>query len=99
MKTDGINPYNSDIIKDTYRRVEQDTGQDFANILERAQAEKDDKRLKEACRELEAVFVNTVLERMRATIMRDGLIKKGLGRIFSRPCWTASWPEISKGEE
>ncbi|MGI6704556.1 MAG: rod-binding protein [Clostridia bacterium] len=99
MKTDGINPYNSDIIKDTYRRVEQDTGQDFANILERAQAEKDDKRLKEACRELEAVFVNTVLERMRATIMRDGLIKKGLGEdIFTSMLDGQLASEISKGE-
>lgn len=100
MKTGGINGYGSDIIKDTYKRVaQQDTCRDFADILDRAQAEKDDERLKEACRELEAVFVNTVLERMRATIIRDGLIKKGLGEdIFTSMLDSELAREISKGK-
>jgi flagellar protein FlgJ len=84
MKIDGINGYGSDIIKDTYKRVQQDTGKDFARLLDKAQSQRDKERLKEACKEMEAVFINTVLERMRATIIREGLIKESLGEsIFT----------------
>ena len=84
MKIGGINGYGGDIIKDTYKRIRQDTAVDFEGLLDKARAEKDKEKLKEACREMEAVFINTVLERMRATVIRDGLIKESLGEeIFT----------------
>lgn len=39
----------------------------------------DRERLMEACRQLEAVFVNMVFERMRSTVKGDGLIKESFG--------------------
>lgn len=98
MKTDGITGYGSDIIKDTYGRVKDDANKDFAEILEKAARETDEQRLKETCEELEAVFVNMVFERMRATITREGLIKKSLGEdIFTSMLDDKLAREISKG--
>ncbi len=99
MKIDGINGYNSDIIKDTYRKAQQDAGQNFAGLLEKAQDYNDRQKLREACKELESVFVNTVLERMRATVKREGLIKESLGEnIFNSMLDGELAKEISKGE-
>ncbi|HZX45795.1 MAG: hypothetical protein GX918_01165 [Clostridiales bacterium] len=99
MKTGGINGYGSDIIKDTYKRVQQDSAAEFEDLLNKARAEKDRQRLKEACREMEAVFINTVLDRMRATIIRDGLIKESLGEeIFTSMLDGELARKISMGE-
>jgi flagellar protein FlgJ len=99
LKTSGINGYGSDIIKDTYKKIQQDSAAEFEDLLNKARAEKDKQRLKEACREMEAVFINTVLQRMRATIVRDGLIKESLGEeIFTAMLDEELARKISMGE-
>ncbi len=99
MKIDGINGYNSDIIKETYRSSQEDGQQAFADLLERAQEDRDSQRLREACKEMEAVFVNIVFDRMRATVKRDGLIEESLGEnIFASMLDGELAQEISKGE-
>jgi flagellar protein FlgJ len=99
LKIDGINPGSSDIIKEAYSGTREEDMQDFSRLLERAQQERDDKRLKEVCREMEAVFLSTMLQRMRATVNRDGLIKESLGEnIFTSMLDGELAKEASGGE-
>ncbi|NLB88868.1 MAG: muramidase [Syntrophomonadaceae bacterium] len=49
---------------------------DFNKILDKALQEKDDKKLYEACVELESVFLSKVLNAMRASIPRSDLIER-----------------------
>lgn len=49
---------------------------DFNKILDRALQEKNDKKLYEACVELESVFLSKVLNAMRASIPRSDLIER-----------------------
>ena len=43
-------------------------------------ANKDDKRLMEACREFEAIFLGELLKSMRKTIPQGGLLTKSFGQ-------------------
>lgn len=79
MKAGNINSYNRDIIRNVYDRAEAEKGKDFGKILDKMQKEKDRKKLKEACQELEAMFVSMVFERMRATVRKEGFIKESFG--------------------
>jgi flagellar protein FlgJ len=67
--------------------VEASRDKDFARKLREAQAARvgatakpgEDKRLREVCRELEAVFLNMVLGKMRDTIPERALFPKSSG--------------------
>jgi len=52
---------------------------DFQDILSKVQNEKDDKKLREACQEMEAVYVNQLLRQMRATVPKSGLMEESAG--------------------
>lgn len=49
----------------------------FDQILDSALQSEDDKKLYEACQELESVFVNKVFDAMRASIPHSDLINRG----------------------
>lgn len=71
------------IIKDAYQKAKANEGEEFSKILDTIQTEKDKEKLKEACRDLEAVFVGMVFEGMRSTVLREGLIPESYGeKIF-----------------
>lgn len=56
---------------------------DFQEVLKQVQSEKDDKKLKEACQEMEAIFVNLLLRQMRATVPKSGLLEESAaGSIY-----------------
>jgi len=57
---------------------------DFQAVLQKVQSEKDDKKLREACQELEAVFVNQLLRQMRATVPRGGILEESTGSQIYR---------------
>lgn len=77
MKTsplDGLRNYTQQVTEGSYRNKEV---QDFKNILDKARLERqDDKKLKEACQELEAIFLHKMLQQMRAGIPNGGLIEE-----------------------
>lgn len=52
---------------------------DFQAVLSKVQNEKDDKKLREACQEMEAVFVNQLLRQMRATVPKGELVEESAG--------------------
>lgn len=56
----------------------QEAEQSFEQLLEKAQLEKDDETLKEACREMEAYFIQYLFKTMKSsTQLGDGIIPKG----------------------
>lgn len=52
---------------------------DFQAVLDKVQSEKDDKELREACQEMEAIFVNQLLKQMRATVPKNTLVQESPG--------------------
>jgi len=80
LKISSINGYGEDIIKNAYFQAEDIQSDDFEKILEQARKDKDDEKLKEACRELETVFVNMIFKRMRATVPQGGLVQENMGQ-------------------
>mgnify|MGYP000102431499 CR=1 FL=1 len=72
----GINN-NMDInIKASKSKVEQNG---FEEILQQIQGEKDEKKLMDACRNLESVFVNMMFKQMQSTVEKTGLTDGGFG--------------------
>lgn len=54
-------------------------GQDnFQEILAQAEREEDDTKLKQACQDIEAVFIQHLLKQLRATIPKGGLIPESM---------------------
>ncbi|HYE83666.1 MAG TPA: rod-binding protein [Clostridia bacterium] len=50
---------------------------EFERALEKAIEEKDEKKLKKACSDLEAVFVNMMFKQMRSTVQKSDLLGGG----------------------
>ena len=66
---------NNDMVK-MYQG--QDQEEIFEQILQKAQLEKDDETLKEACREMEAYFIQQLYKTMKtSTQLGEGIIPKG----------------------
>ena len=53
---------------------------DFEKILDSAMKEKDDKKLKEACKQFEAYFIKQMFKEMRKTIPENDFLEKSHGR-------------------
>jgi flagellar protein FlgJ len=71
-----INPINSDYniqMKAAVDKVKTEEGQSFEDMLQKAAEEKDEKKLREACRNLESVFLNIMFSSMRNTIQKSDL--------------------------
>ncbi|MFT9495702.1 rod-binding protein [Anaerosolibacter sp.] len=67
-----------------YQKVESQT-EPFKSMLDKAQSDdkdktQDEKKLMQACKDLESVFVNMMFKNMRATVPSDGFIEKSFGR-------------------
>jgi len=62
------------------RSVTQASDDDFAKRLEAAAQGKDDKELKKACQEFEAIMLDMLYKQMKATVTKSGLFKKEAGR-------------------
>ena len=57
---------------------DQEVEKSFGQLLEKAQLDKDDEKLKEACREMEAYFIQELYKVMRkSTQLGEGIISKG----------------------
>lgn len=75
MKIDNniINPINNN----TSQNTPSAGSSDFEKILEKAKETGDTGQLREACSELESVFVNMMMKSMRSTVSEDeGIFKK-----------------------
>ncbi|MDD4666123.1 MAG: rod-binding protein, partial [Clostridia bacterium] len=54
-------------------------GQDnFQEVLAKAQGEQDEAKLKKACQEIEAIFIQQIFKQMRTAIPKGGLIPESM---------------------
>ncbi|MGE5614134.1 MAG: rod-binding protein [Bacillota bacterium] len=70
-----INSYTSDAA----RAATQAQDDSFARRLEEAVKNNDDKELKKACQEFEAIILNILYKQMKSTIIKSGLIEEDPG--------------------
>lgn len=75
-----VNPISSlNMNKSQYKKNKiQDNN--FEKMFEQAKNSKDEKKLKDACRQFESVFMNMMMKSMRSTIHEDGIIQKSHAR-------------------
>ncbi|HWQ30832.1 MAG TPA: rod-binding protein [Negativicutes bacterium] len=75
---DSINSGNNIIDYGTIKGKTQEAKQgEFQSALDKAIGEKDGKKLKETCMDLEAVFINMMFSQMRSTVQKDELFGGG----------------------
>lgn len=71
---------------------------EFERTLEKALEEKDEKKLKEACADLEAVFLNMMFKQMRNTVQKSGLMDGGTAEeMYEDMLFDNYAKEVSKG--
>jgi peptidoglycan hydrolase FlgJ len=97
-----VNPVNNLNISD-YNNIKgkaQEAQQgEFERTLEKAIEEKDEKKLKKACSDLEAIFVNMMFKQMRSTVQKSGLMDGGSSEeMFEDMLFEKYTEEASKGQ-
>lgn len=98
MKLDSVSvasQIGSSAINNAEVNKDIDKAQRFAQELEKAsnKQEKDNKKLLESCKELESVFLNQILNAMRATVPKSDL----MGDSFATDVWESMlYEEYSK---
>ncbi len=82
MRINDITPNVSNLLKEKNSGI-QTQGQDFKQILDKAVSSKEDKQLREAATQFEALFIYQMFERLRETTSEGGLVPKSMGeKIF-----------------
>lgn len=88
-----IMDYNN--IKGKLQEAEQG---EFEKTLQKAMEEKDDKKLKKACSDLEAVFLNMMFKQMRNTVQKSDFLNGGYAEeMYEDMLYEKYAEEISKG--
>lgn len=89
-----ITDYNN--IKNKVQEAQQG---DFESALEKAIEEKDEKKLKKACSDLEAIFVNMMFKQMRNTVQKSDLVDGGSAEeMYEDMLFDKYAEEVSKGQ-
>lgn len=80
------------------RAKEAEQGE-FERALEKALEEKDEKKLKKACSDLEAIFVNMMFKQMRNTVQKSGLFDGGSAEdMFEDMLYEKYAEDVSEGQ-
>lgn len=94
INNNGIIDYNNANSK--ARDVKQG---EFEKALEKAIEDKDEKKLKEACSDLEAIFVSMMFKQMRSTVQKTGLFDGGMAEeMYEEMLFDKYAEEVSKGK-
>lgn len=97
-----VNPINNNGIIDYNNvkgKVQESEQGEFEKALEKALEEKDEKKLKKACSDLEAVFVNMMFKQMRNTVQKSGLFDGGAAEeMYEDMLFDKYAEEVSKGQ-
>lgn len=98
-----INPISSGNNITDYGNIKEKTQEakqgEFEKALDKAIEEKDEKKLKKACSELEAIFVNMMFKQMRNTVQKSDLFNGGYAEeMYEDMLFEKYAEEISKGK-
>lgn len=69
---------------DSFDPIGSARDREFQKFLDKAVAAKEDKQLREAANQFEALFIFQTMQRMRATVMKGGLLEEGMGEQIFR---------------
>ena len=96
---DSIGNVNNIIDYNSIKGKSQEASQgEFEKALEKAMEEKDEKKLKKACSDLEAVFVSMMFKQMRNTVQKSGLFDGGMAEeVYEDMLYDKYAEEVSKG--
>ena len=85
MNVSGINTTTSMInnLNMVQNKVTGDFAKTLATETEKAQATKDDVKLKETCRDMEAMFLNMMMADMRKTVQKSELVDSSKEEIMT----------------
>lgn len=90
---------NNLLAEQAINNLTKSSEKDFDKILEQALQEKDNKKLYDACVELESVFLSKVLDTMRASIPRSDFINRGFAtETFESMLYDEYAKEMSKSK-
>jgi len=97
-----VNPINNLNITD-YTNIKEKSQEakqgEFEKALEKAIEEKDDKKLKKACSDLEAIFVNMMFKQMRNSVQKSGLFDGGFAEeMYEDMLFEEYADEVSKNK-
>lgn len=73
-------PPMTNMAQQTSQVKAQQDAESFAQILQEASKQQDDKALMNACQQFESYFMHQMLKGMRATIPESDLVEKSFGR-------------------
>jgi flagellar protein FlgJ len=91
----GINNNIGVNITASQSKVEQN---EFEEMLKQVQGEKDEKKLMDACKNLESVFVNMMFKQMQSTVEKTSLTDGGFGEEMYNDMLTEKYAdEATKG--
>ncbi|MHB1395136.1 MAG: rod-binding protein [Clostridia bacterium] len=94
--SNGNNIVDYNNVKDKAQQAQQG---EFERALEKALEEKDEKKLKKACSDLEAIFVNMMFKQMRNTVQKSGLVDGGSAEeMYEDMLFDKYADEVSKGQ-
>lgn len=73
-----INPINNFNINNSFsvdakKKLEETQQSDFEKMLEKAVADGDEKKLKDACQKFESIFINMMFTQMKKTVHKTNL--------------------------
>jgi flagellar protein FlgJ len=89
-----INEYSS--VKNKADEAKQGA---FEKELDKALAEKDEKKLRKVCSDLESVFINMMFKQMRSTIQKSDLMGGGMAQeMYEDMLYESYAEEIAKGK-
>jgi len=78
MDISGIS--NNIEFKEIANKIQKESNTDFEKIMSSAMESQDEEKLKKACEDFEAIFVNMLLKSMKNTVDEGGLTKKSHAR-------------------
>lgn len=90
---DSISGINSNIDMNVKASQTKAKENEFEAMLKEAQSEKDDKKLMETCKSLEAVFVNMMFKQMQSTVQKTGLADGGFAEDMYNDMLTEKYSE------
>ncbi|MGE5633129.1 MAG: rod-binding protein [Caulobacteraceae bacterium] len=97
-----VNPINSTSITDyntSKAKAQEAQAGTFEQSIEKAMEEKDEKKLKKACSDLESIFLNMMFKQMRSTIQKSDLLEDDSSEeMYEDMLYENYANEISKGK-
>lgn len=96
-----INPINNNaaVYKQAQIKNQEGSQGEFERAIEKAVEEKDEKKLRKACSDLEAIFVNMMFKEMRNTIQKANLMEEGMAsEMYEDMLFDKYTEEIAKGK-